>query len=106
MFRYADVDQSGLDYLSGVGLIAKQGVNLPKYLERIQHGDSVVIDDTTLTALHVCHVHHVPFENLDVRDKRLFDLNIESIYRKVVDNNRGGFCYELNLLFNELLNVL
>jgi N-hydroxyarylamine O-acetyltransferase len=56
-----------------------------------------------LTQLHEYHVRSVPFENLDVHYKRLFDLNLEHIYQKVVVNVRGGFCYELNTLFNALL---
>jgi N-hydroxyarylamine O-acetyltransferase len=30
-------------------------------------------------------------------------MEIQNVYRKVVEDGRGGFCYELNLLFHELL---
>jgi N-hydroxyarylamine O-acetyltransferase len=40
---------------------------------------------------------------MDVYYKRALDLDIEKVYAKVVKNRRGGFCYELNLLFNWLL---
>src|SRR5690625_3462112 len=49
---------------------------------------------------------HVPFENLDVIRKVPIYLNLEQIYKKIVDNNRGGYCYELNGLFHWLLTNL
>ncbi|HEX6225516.1 MAG TPA: arylamine N-acetyltransferase [Chryseolinea sp.] len=73
------------------------------YLKRIDFVNKVTLDLDTLTALHKNHVFHVPFENLDIYYKSLFDLEIANIYQKVVVRNRGGFCYELNSLFNELL---
>ena len=30
----------------------------------------------------------------------------KNLYQKVVEGNRGGFCYELNGLFNELLKTI
>ncbi len=73
------------------------------YLQRIKFTNTVAVDDKTLAALHEHHVFHVPFENLDIHYKRVFDLAAESVYRKVVIDLRGGFCYELNSLFNRLL---
>jgi N-hydroxyarylamine O-acetyltransferase len=74
-----------------------------KYLERINFTNKVITDDNTLIQLHENHVINVPFENLDIHFNRLFDLKLDSISKKVVDNFRGGFCYELNTLFNALL---
>ena len=80
-----------------------QFMDTNKYLERINFTNKVIIDDTTLVQLHEHHVLNVPFENLDIHFNRLFDLELDNIFKKVVDNFRGGFCYELNTLFNELL---
>ena len=33
-------------------------------------------------------------------------LNTAAFYRKIVDEGRGGFCYELNGLFDELLRYV
>ena len=77
-----------------------------KYLHRIKFDYRLHVDDQTLKDLHRHHVMNVPFENLDVHYHRLFDLELSNIYRKVVDNSRGGFCYELNYLFNSLLNAI
>jgi N-hydroxyarylamine O-acetyltransferase len=74
-----------------------------KYLERINFTNKVSIDDKTLVQLHENHVLNVPFENLDIHFNRLFDLKLDNIFKKVVDDFRGGFCYELNTLFNALL---
>jgi N-hydroxyarylamine O-acetyltransferase len=46
---------------------------------------------------------NVPFENLDIHWNRPIVLDEEKFYSKIVSNRRGGFCYELNGLFNLLL---
>ena len=48
----------------------------------------------------------VPFETTDIHFKRSISLTLSDIYAKVVDRRRGGFCYELNYLFSELLRYL
>jgi N-hydroxyarylamine O-acetyltransferase len=48
----------------------------------------------------------VPFENLDIPRKRPIKLDLDSFFEKIVNRNRGGFCYELNGLFGELLRRL
>jgi N-hydroxyarylamine O-acetyltransferase len=78
-------------------------MDINKYLKRINYLDKKMIDEETMMLLHEHHVLHVPFENLDIHLNRLFDLKLSNIYKKVVINNRGGFCYELNALFCELL---
>jgi N-hydroxyarylamine O-acetyltransferase len=78
-------------------------MNKQKYLERIGYDGIVSVTNKTLSNLHSQHVHSIPFENLDVHYKKSFDLHIENIFRKVIRDFRGGFCYELNLLFNWLL---
>jgi N-hydroxyarylamine O-acetyltransferase len=81
-------------------------VNKVKYLERIDYDDVIDVTDEVLTSLHKKHVYRIPFENLDVYYKRAFDLDIGRVYQKVVNDVRGGFCYELNLLFNWLLTEI
>ncbi|MEQ1605930.1 MAG: arylamine N-acetyltransferase [Pyrinomonadaceae bacterium] len=56
-----------------------------------------------LRLLQVRHLLHVPFENLDIHWNRPIVLDIDRFYEKIVIKERGGFCYELNGLFNELL---
>ncbi len=60
----------------------------------------------TLINLHEHHIFSVPFENIDVQLRRPISLKTGDIYSKVVEHNRGGFCYELNYIFNVLLREI
>lgn len=59
-----------------------------------------------LSRLQSLHMQNVPFENLDVIRKVPIYLNLESIYDKIVNQRRGGYCYEINGLFHWLLQEL
>ncbi|MBV6496719.1 MAG: N-hydroxyarylamine O-acetyltransferase [Pyrinomonadaceae bacterium] len=75
-----------------------------KYLERISVSEGELSPDIeSLRRLQRAHLLTVPFENLDIHWKRPIVLDVERFYHKVVVERRGGFCYELNGLFNELL---
>ena len=73
------------------------------YLQRINYTTPVKPDTSTLYGLHLAHMLAVPFENLDIGLKRKIHITEQAIYEKIVVNNRGGFCYELNGLFAWLL---
>jgi len=81
-------------------------MNIQDYLNRIQYSGSRDVTLQTLTSLHRQHLLTVPFENLDIPLSRPIELSFENMYRKIVGENRGGFCYELNGLFYWLLNEL
>jgi N-hydroxyarylamine O-acetyltransferase len=81
-------------------------VDRVEYLKRIDYTDVVDVTDEVLTSLHKNHVFQIPFENLDVYYKRIFNLDIGNVYQKIINDRRGGFCYELNLLFNWLLTEI
>lgn len=59
-----------------------------------------------LNVLHHAHLHNVPFENLDVVYGRKIELSKEAVFRKLIENEWGGFCYELNYGFYLLLSSL
>jgi N-hydroxyarylamine O-acetyltransferase len=63
-------------------------------------------DAETLRMLQRRHLLRVPFENLDIHWKRPITLETEKFYDKIVGEKRGGFCYELNGLFQELLAAI
>ena len=48
----------------------------------------------------------VPFENLDIGLERKIVCDEASIVHKIVEQHRGGFCYELNGVFAALLREL
>ena len=80
--------------------------DLKRYLERISYNGSLVPNEETLKHLHRKHLLAVPFENLDISLKRPIKLDPDAFFEKIVKRNRGGFCYELNGLFAELLGTL
>ncbi len=85
----------------------REGMNKDAYLARIGLlTDDLEINDETLRILQRKHLLTVPFENLDIHWKRPIVLDVERFYSKLVEEKRGGFCYELNGLFNELLKAL
>ncbi|MEQ9231379.1 MAG: arylamine N-acetyltransferase [Cyclobacteriaceae bacterium] len=56
-----------------------------------------------LRQLHRQHQMVIPFENLDVHFRRPITPDVRKIFNKIIPTKRGGFCYELNLLFYHLL---
>lgn len=76
------------------------------YLERIAHDQPVKPDVQTLHELQHAHLLAVPFENLDIGWKRPIRLDHHTLWDKIVRQRRGGFCYELNGLFAELLKSI
>jgi N-hydroxyarylamine O-acetyltransferase len=81
-------------------------VDAGRYLERIGYAGPVEPSLSLLRELHVAHLLAVPFENLDIHRGRPIALDIAALYDKIVARRRGGFCYELNGLFSELLRAL
>lgn len=81
-------------------------MNTASYLQRINYAGSLDPTLHLLCQLQEAHVLHIPFENLDIHLGIPIELDIENIYRKIITNHRGGFCYELNGLFYELLMAL
>jgi len=77
-----------------------------KYLARFNYKGKVEPTLEVLKDLQKSHLLRVPFENLDIHFNRKIELDIEWIYQKIVEQGRGGFCYELNGLFYELLKSI
>ena len=53
-----------------------------------------------------CHLHTIPYENLDVAMKRGLSFSIPNLFQKLIVHKRGGNCFELNILFSWLLREL
>jgi len=73
------------------------------YLRRISYVSKLKPTIEALNRLHTAHMRSVPFENLDIQLGRPIELNVDAFFNKIVHQHRGGFCYELNGLFAELL---
>jgi len=81
-------------------------LDITAYLARIRYHYPLDVSAGTLSGLHLAHLYHVPFENLDIHRSRPIALDAAALFDKIVTRRRGGFCYELNGLFGELLCTL
>jgi len=75
-------------------------------MERIGYRRPTQPSVNVLRRLHRKHMLSVPFENLDIHLHRPIILSEAAFYDKIVKHHRGGFCYELNGLFANLLEGL
>lgn len=71
------------------------------YLQRIGASST-----SSLAELHERHLLSVPFENLHTHMDIRIVLEVPWLHDKIVVQRRGGFCYELNGMFAELLRHL
>jgi N-hydroxyarylamine O-acetyltransferase len=83
-----------------------QILSVEKYLERINFCGDLSINYDTLSQLVYCHFTSVPYENLDILNNIPLSLEIPDLYDKIVNRHRGGYCFELNALFNWLLTKI
>ncbi|MFC7131876.1 MULTISPECIES: arylamine N-acetyltransferase family protein [Salinibaculum] len=90
-------------------------MNTADYLARLGVEPAAVDDHSveTLAEIQRAHVTSVPFENLAITGDLLagedtpgVSLSLPALYEKIVERERGGFCYELNGLFGWLLAEL
>jgi N-hydroxyarylamine O-acetyltransferase len=82
-------------------------INRKNYLRRIGiDKKDVTADLDSLKFLQRQHLLTIPFENLDIHWKRSIVLDGNLFYNKIIGEKRGGFCYELNGLFCELLREI
>jgi len=96
-------------YLSHCPFTIHHSLNLmtiDAYLKRIRYDGPVGPTREVLKGLHRAQMFSVPFENLDILLGVPIELNLGKLYEKVVENRRGGFCYELNGLFGWLLKEI
>lgn len=81
-------------------------MDIVRYLDRIKYTGNISHDLHTLRGLHHHHVFQVPFEALDVYYGIPILLNQSHLFHKIIDQRRGGYCYEVNELFGHLLQQL
>jgi N-hydroxyarylamine O-acetyltransferase len=83
-----------------------EALDLDAYLERIRWSGPLRADLETLAGLQRAHMRHVPFENLDVLLGRRPRLDLPALQRKLVQERRGGYCFEHVTLFAAVLERL
>jgi N-hydroxyarylamine O-acetyltransferase len=80
--------------------------DLDVYGDRIGVREPLQLDMATLRRLHAAHLRTIPFENASVLFGEPIELDIERFIHKLGVQRRGGFCYELNAAFAELLRSI
>jgi len=81
-------------------------LDLDAYLARIgcEAPSSRTLDDAT--RLLQAHMESIPFENFDVVLGRGVDLELDALQRKLVEDRRGGYCFEHASLMAAALEAL
>ena len=81
-------------------------IDLGGYLRRIGLPSVGTSDLPTLRALVAAHAATIPFENLNPFLGLPVDLELAAVERKLVQDGRGGYCFEQNLLLGEALRAI
>lgn len=81
-------------------------VDLDAYFKRIAYTGASSATLETLRSIHLLHTQAIPFENLDPLLNRPVLLDLPAIEAKLVRSQRGGYCFEHNLLFSHVLGRL
>lgn len=89
-----------------MGLISLSDLDIEAFFRRIgMHS----LPDEPLQRLKVLHrsmTRAVPFENIAILEGKAISLELEDILDKVVEQKRGGYCFELNSLLAHVLKAL
>ncbi len=86
--------------------VESRDMNIHAYLKRIAYTGSLEPTLETLRSIHRQHLLTVPYENLDIHLGRRLELDEAHIFEKIVLEERGGWCYEMNGLFAWVLREL
>ncbi|XP_072234997.1 arylamine N-acetyltransferase, pineal gland isozyme NAT-10-like [Leuresthes tenuis] len=82
-------------------------MDVERYLLRIGFAGSTAEPSLELLrSVHSCHLLTVPFENLTVHSGGRAQIDLPILYDKIVNQRRGGFCFENNSIFSWLLTKL
>lgn len=76
------------------------------YFTRIGYTGSAPATFETLRRIVLAHVTTIPFENLDVLLHKPIVLDEGAVFRKLVEEHRGGYCFEQNGLLLWILSSL
>jgi len=81
-------------------------LKLHRYLRRIRYGGPLSPTRQTLHNLHRAHLLAIPFENVDIQLGSVPSLEHDALIDKLVVRERGGWCFEMNLLFAWVLRQI
>jgi N-hydroxyarylamine O-acetyltransferase len=81
-------------------------LDLSAYFARIGWSGPARPDLATLAGLQRAHMASIPFENFDVLLGRPIRLDLAAVQAKLVDERRGGYCFEHATLFAAVLDAV
>jgi N-hydroxyarylamine O-acetyltransferase len=81
-------------------------MDLAAYFDRIGYSGPRTPELATIEQLMRAHTAAIPFENLDVQLGTPIRIEPAAIFDKLVTRRRGGWCYEQNGLFGNVLGAL
>jgi N-hydroxyarylamine O-acetyltransferase len=81
-------------------------LELETYFARIKYSGAREPTLSLLSELHTLHPSAIPFENLDPFFQRPVHIDSTAIEAKLVGEQRGGYCFEQNSLFCDVLTAL
>ena len=84
-------------------MTAAMTLDLDAYFERIGYSGPVSPGLDTLKALHRLHPQAISFDGLSPFLGDPVNLEIDALQEKLVQRRRGGYCFEQNVLFWEVL---
>ncbi len=81
---------------------------LERYFNRIglTVPENIIADGELLEKVFRAQVTHIPYENIDYLNLRKEPITQERLYCQIVENGRGGVCYDLNALLADVLRSL
>ena len=86
--------------------VTTTSMDLDLYLKRINFNGEPGVNLPTLREIQRQHLLQIPYEDLDVQLGRRLDFDTKRIFNKIVEQNRGGWCYEMNGLLGWALEEL
>ncbi|HTV18481.1 MAG TPA: arylamine N-acetyltransferase [Polyangiaceae bacterium] len=79
--------------------------DLEGYLDRIAYQGPTAPNLANLNALILAHVSAIPFENVDILLGRPIAMDLARIEDKLIGQRRGGYCFEQNAYFMQVLRA-
>jgi N-hydroxyarylamine O-acetyltransferase len=80
-------------------------IDLAAYFHRIGYNGPRTATLDTLHSLHLLHPQAIAFENIDPFLHRPVELDLAALQGKLLGGDRGGYCFEQNILFMHVLRA-
>ncbi len=100
------MSQTTSDTIPEVLSTEKSKFSIQGYFSRIGYKGNSEPNLENLRTIHRLHAQAIPFENLNPFLRIPVVLDIDSLYLKLVLSQRGGYCFEHNLLLMETLKTM